>query len=254
MLAMRLYLSDLKLINWVRKKFGIVKPTAAEWGKWQEWEIDVAKKHPVGYFLTETIPDFVEDVANKIPTPIDNLRYYIRNRFFRKCHVLPCGFKPGEYHDLSERILHGLMQSLIDYVEVELAYKSRWSFTEESKTAKWKNGRCPALGLAYLEWEMSMDDQLVNDLPNHTSQAAAAKEVNALYNWWKIERPQRPDPDDASGWAALYDVDQTFFQEGAEDERKHNTLRRLQQIEQQYEQEDHAMILRLIHIRTSLWS
>ena len=258
--TMRTYANDWKIFNYLRNKFGIQKPLALEWGKWDEWNEQTQKEKPIGFFLTETIPDFINDIAHYIPTPIADTRYYIRNRFIRKTHVLPTGLKVGAYHDLDERILHGLMTALVDFVEIEKAYKSRWCGTNESKTAKWKQGRCPELGLAYLDWEMTLDNPDLDENNRCDSQAAIAKEVRAIYDWWTVTRVARPDPYDLSGWSAICDEKTNggigLFQKGSEEfeQRKSQSLTTLRTIEQQYEDEDQEMLMRLIKIRRSLWS
>ena len=102
-----------------------------------------------------------------------------------------------------------LTNAVIDYVEIELAYKSMWCVTEESKTMAWRDGRCPQLGLQYLMWETTLkndssagygEDDVGYGEP--TPQARAAEEIYAIYNWAK-DRPNRPDPHDAGGWIAI---------------------------------------------------
>jgi hypothetical protein len=256
---MRTYANEWKIFDNLRKRFGIEKPFALEWGGWQKWETQLKQEKPMAFFLTEMVPDFIDAVAGYIPTPISDIRYYCRNRFYRKTHVLPTGFKPGEYHDLDERILHGIMNALVDYVEVELAYKSRWCATEESKTAKWKNGRCPELGLAYLAWEMTLDDPSLDVNSRSDSQAATSREVKAIYDWWKA-RPNRLDPHDASGWTEICDEKRNggvgFMEKGSSEfeRRKTKALKLLRKIEAQYEQEDQDMLIRVIKRRRSLWT
>ena len=256
---MRHYFEESKLVDRLRTRFGIVKPYALPWGEWDEWNERTKKEKPVAYFITETIPEFLDNVLGKIPTPIADIRYYCRNRFNRKTHVLPCNFKPGEYHDLDERILHGIMNGLVDYLEVELAYKSRWCNTEESKTAKWKNGRCPELGLAHLAWEMTLDGEELDVNERSDTQAQTAREVKAIYDWWKA-RPNRPDPYDASGWTAICEegrVASLDFLENGDDDyeaRKSEAHKVLHQMERDYEAEDEEMLIRVIKRRKSLWS
>jgi len=256
---MRTYASEWKIFLYLRKRFGVEKPFALEWGKWEEWNKQLKEEKPLAYFLTETVPDFIDDVTHYIPTPISDIRYYCRNRFYRKTHVLPTGFKPGEYHDLDERILHGIMNALVDYVEVELAYKSRWCGTEESKTAKWRNGRCPELGLAHLAWEMTLDDPSLDESNRCDSQAATAREIKAIYDWWKA-RPNRPDPYDISGWSELCDEKRNgglrIFEKGSPEyeRRKTKSFKMLRKIEAQYEKEDEEMLIRVIKHRRSLWT
>ena len=263
---MRTYLNDKKFFRYLRKKFGIEKPKALEWGGWKKWEADLKAQHPYGYFFTETLPDFLSNVYDALTSPYYDALYYIRNRFIRKCHVLPTGFKPGQYHDLDSRMLHGLMQALVDFVEVEKAHMHRWLSTVKDKQYKFKNGRCAEAGLDYLRWEMSLThkDWLEEDDPNYnkpTAQALNAMEIYSIYHWWKNVYPNRVDPMEASGWSALCDrldaEGKSMFDknETAEDRKeKDRTLKKLSKIEKQYEKEDEEMMIRLIIIRKSLWT
>lgn len=256
---MRAYAQEWKLFEYIRKRYELNKPYALDSKGWKEWDAQARASQPVVYFLTETIPDFINDVAHYIPTPISDIRYYCRNRFNRKTHILPTGFKPGDYHDLDERILYGVMNGLVDHVEVELAYKSRWCNTEESKTAKWRKGRCPELGLAHLAWEMTLDDPALDQNERSDSQAATAREIKAIYDWWKA-RPNRPDPYAASGWSAICEegrlANLDFLEDGDEDyeSRKRESHKLLHKIEQDYEAEDEEMLIRVIKRRKSLWT
>lgn len=258
--TMRTYANEWRVFEYLRKKFNVNKPYALEWGGWEKWDQKLKKERPVAYFLTEAVPDFINDVAHYIPTPISDIRYYCRNRFYRKSHVLPTGFKPGKYYDLDERILHGLMNSLVDFVEVEKAYKSRWCGTKESKTAKWSKGRCPELGLEYLNWEMTLDDPSLDEYNRSDSQAQVAREIRAIYDWWTVTRPARPDPYEVSEWSALCDEKRNggvgFMEKGTPEfeRRKTKSLKILRKIEEQYEQEDEEMLIRLIKIRKNLWA
>ena len=256
---MRTYAQEWKIFEYIRKRYELNKPYATDSKGWKAWDAQAKASKPVVYFLCETVPDFINDVAHYIPTPIADIRYYCRNRFYRKTHVLPTGFKPGEYHDFDERILYGIMNGLVDYVEVELAYKSRWCNTEESKTAKWKNGRCPELGLAHLAWEMTLDDPALDQNERSDHQAFTAREVKAIYDWWKA-RPNRPDPYDASGWSAICEEGRAagldFLEDGTDDyeTRKRESHKLLHKMEQDYEAEDEEMLIRVIKRRRSFWT
>lgn len=257
-----MYLAESKMFKYLRRKFGIKKPCALGLGEWKKWEDNTKDKYPVGYFLTETVPDFLDDVWKAITDPYYNTRYYVRNRFIRKTHVLRTDCKPGQYMDTDGRIESALANAVIDFVEIELAYESRWCGTEESKSAVWKDGRCPELGLEYLKWEMGItynkewageDHELLGE---PTSQAHNAREVYDIYNWAKT-RDQRADPHDVSGWSdycekypGLWNEEKTPEQEQEADV----ALKKLREIEEQYAQEDEEMLIRLIKIRKSLWT
>ncbi len=262
---MRTYLADKPIFKKLRNHFGIEKPCALEWGGWEKWKQETQAAHPIGYFLTETLPGVLGDVYDTITAPYYNTRYYIRNRFFRKCHVLPTGFKPGEYHDLDSRMLHGLMQALVDFVEVEKAWMNHW--TDKDNKYKFKNGRCAEAGLDYLKWEMNLTNSgewIDKDDPIYgtpTDQAESAKEIYEIYDWWKNVYPNRSDPMDASGWSAycarLDREGKNMFEgkETADDlEESARSHKKLQEIEQQYEKEEEQMLMRLVKIRKSLWT
>ena len=97
-------------------------------------------------------------------------------------------------------------------------------------------------------------------------QALVAQETIALYNWWKYDRP---NPHDASGLTGYYDEchkaanvqdDDSFFaifnQKLSDDERAHqeNLFAICGKMEKEQEEEDVAMLIRLINIRHGLWT
>jgi hypothetical protein len=253
----RLYLGDSKWVGALRKRFGIEMPRWAEMGEWDEIHERIRREHPLGWFLTEVVPDWIEAVHDFITSPYYNSRYYIRNRFIRRTHMLRTDCPLGEWRDMDHRILSALTNAIIDYVEIELALKSRWLNTDESKTAAWRKGRCPELGLEYLKWEMTLDDPDLDEYSRSDHQAVAAREVKAIYDWAK-SREDRPDPMDASGWSdycskwprAWRSKDRSPEQE-AECDAAHQRLR---EIEKAYSDEDTDMLIRLMKIRESLWT
>ena len=255
----RLYLGDSGWVEALRKRFGIDKPQWAGLGEWVEINDRIRREHPVGWFFTETLPDCIEAVHDFITAPYYKTRYYIRNRFYRRTHVLRTDCPVGKYWDTDERILTAMANAVIDFVEIELAFKSRWCVTEESKTAVWKDGRCPELGLKYLEWEMTLDDQLLDENERSDAQAASAREIRAIYDWAKA-RPNRPDPHDASGWSEYCAKYPYSWKQKPEDETLEQraeadaALVKTREIEKQYDDEDEAMLIRIVKVRQRLWS
>lgn len=166
---------------------------------------------------------------------------YFRNRFVKKTHVLKTGLKPGLYHELDERILHGLFNELKDFVEVETAGRMRHS------KAKYlfKKGRCPEAGLDHLRWASGLkfgENDLVSKKDSHygkpTPQAISASKILELYYWW-LDRPNRPDPMEESGFA---------------EKNEDRTFKKLQSIEKKYSKDDEKMLIALIKIRKELWT
>ena len=251
-----LYLNDSSWVTTLRKRFGIDKPQFAEIHKWEDIDARIRRQQPVGWFLTETLPDFIEDVHRIITSPYYNTRYYIRNRFYRKTHVLRTDCPPGQYWDTDERILTALANAIIDYVEVELAFKHQWCGSDEVPNAVWRNRRCPELGLKYLEWEMTLDDPALDEYSRADSQAKTSREIKVIYDWAKA-RPDRPDPMEISGWSEFCAKYPSMWRKQETPEQAEESavaLKKLREIEAQYEQEDEDMLIRIIKVRRSLWT
>ena len=258
-------------INQILDRFKIKKPFALQWHEWDDWETEMRATRPVAFWLNETLPDSFKYVYKKITKPYNDLRYWIRVRIFDRYHVIYTGLKPG-YADGDTRILHGMFNLLVDFVEVEKAWMYVVFDKEAQKKHKhpwWSLGwtrfkafRDPEAGLEHLRWEMTLDDPSLPAHERSTSQAHTAKEVYEIYDWWKNIRPWRPEPHDASGWSDYCDQRRTdgrhvldFRHETEEDAQLSRDILALNRtIEEQQEQEDQDMLIRLIKIRRSLWT
>lgn len=261
---------------WLKSRFGVFvlkdKPRAATSRGWREWESSAKKEQPVAYFIHEVVIDGVKDFWKyKIIGPINNVRYAIRHRFFDRYNIIHTRLKP-DYYDCDTRMLHGMFELLVDFVEVEKAWM-HVVFNEDEQTRRkhpwWSRGitrfkafRDQQAGLDHLVWEMSLDNPELPVTERSEHQAAAAREIFELYNWWKNIRPNRPDPHDATGWSAHCDkkremgLDLLDFDEEPADYRVEsaNILVKVREMEEAQEQEDTDMLIRLIKIRKSLWT
>ena len=256
----------------INLKLRNVKPYAATMKEWREWRKRAKSEEPFRYWLNETVPEFLSNIWTTVTKPFNDLRYWIRCRFFDKYHMLNTGLKPG-YADCDTRMLHGMFNLLVDYIEVEKAWMHVVFDKDERAKRKhpwWSHGltrfkafRDVAAGLAYLNWEMSLDDPKLDEYERSDTQAASAREQLAIYNWWKQIRPNRPDPYDASGWTDY--CEKTRNGSGNhfpwDDERTPEeeiesriALDKLQAIEKSYDDEDEEYLIRLIRIRKSLWT
>lgn len=254
------YWSCSKFALWVQRTFGkFEKPHALEFNSWDSWKEINRQRARFVHWFTEEFLDNLQDVIMWPLDKIDNVRVYIKNRFFDRLHYLPTRLTPGEYYDFDARLLHGIFEGLVDFVEIEKAHME-WTFNEKVIKPKryfhhffrWKSKRSAEAGLKYLQWETT----LVNDNNQPTQQANAAKEIIELYNWWKNVRPSRPDPYEVSGLAAHYAETKQLLSFNYSPEQREKYLKMLQTcntIEQQYEQEDEEMLIRLIKIRRHLW-
>lgn len=277
------YWSCSKFADWIR---GIKKGSAKTGRGWREWEQEGKAKYPIRFWIAEEALDAIQ---NFIWWPVDRLhdiKYYINNRWVTRTHSLtahPRDIKPGQWQDVGNRFLPCLFNELVDFVEVELAWwHLAWSPEERPKYNMpwWAVGwwririwRCPQAGLDNLEWQRKLvwneDELLDKDDPRYgkpTRQAVNAQEILDLYTWWTKVYPNRPDPHDAGGWTAVCnrrreknggDGMSLFDSDNETPAEKRETMKALklsQKIEDQYNKEDEAMMIRLIKIRQSLWT
>lgn len=258
-------------ISKIKDHLTLVKPLALKWHEWEEWEANMRKERPLAYWLNDTVPGFFDDIRKSITKPFNDLRYWIRCRVFDKYHVINTGLEPG-YADCDTRMLHGMFNLLVDFVEVEKAWMNVVFNKDNRKKYKYppfslgwlriRSFRCPEAGLAHLDWECSLGNPNLDEYERCESQAQTAYEILELYKWWKEVRPNRPDPMDAGGWSAWcryrdekgyrpFDSSNYTTEEQAEERR---ILDLTHKIEEEQHQEDNAMLVRLIKIRRSLWT
>lgn len=276
--------SESGIFKYLRKRvFKIQKPVALPWTEWKTWREKTQSEHPLGYFVTEILPDYLEKPAEWFIDPIYNLKYYINNRWVTRTHALTAhkkDIKPGTWCDFGDRILYCMFNELVNFVEVEQAWHNViWDAEARKKFRtpwwaqgwfRWRTWRSAESGQAYLDWASKLIwDESQGVEPNHsdygkpTYQALAAREILDLYHWWKTVRPARSDPMKASGWNDYCEKrrqklgpDEFFASaETAEEQAESKKmLSQMQDLEQQYLQEDEQMLIRLICIRNHLWT
>jgi len=237
---------------------GEKKPFALEWGKWEEWKKEQRNKRPIRFWLAEELLPKLQDLTL---FPIDiyrDIKHYIANRYKTKTHYLKTGLKPGNYYDLDYRILHGLFNELVDFVEIEYAHMAKW--TNKKKTYKFKNGRCEQAGVDYLNWACYLKygkksygiDKSNPKYGKPTPQALAAIKIQELYNWWK-DRPNRVEPMVAAGLDWDKQKEDNLLC-GKISRKELSSFKKLEKIEADYEKEDTKMLIELIKIRGHLWT
>lgn len=268
---------DSWLFTWLRKSvFKIEKPRALAWGGWAKWDNELKASRPVAYFATETLPDWLEKPAQWTIDPVYDATYYLRNRFVRQTHMVHTDLEQGVWHEYETRILHGMFTELVDFVEVEQAWhtcmwdekarkKHQMPWWRDNWLFYWHEWRCPEAGIEYLQWCMTLDDPALPVHDRNPSQAEHAREVLTLYTWWKDIRTTRRDEYEEAGFtefndrmAAKYgrlDFDPDDKQLTAQERKeKHTIYTRVHEIEEARHQEDEAMMIRLVKIRSGLWT
>lgn len=269
---MKTYWSCTKFADWIRGTPKLSSGTATEWQKWKK----EAKIKWVRYWIAEEGLEHLQDIIFWPKNRIQDIRRYIRNRWIDKSHALTSNLKRGQWYDLDIRLLNSVFDELVNFVEIELAWMEIISAEDKKKynrpwycrifrRTRWRN---PEAGLTYLEWEKNLTydahevDKTDSRLGQPTSQALAAQEIFMLYTWWKYERPKRPDLYEASGWTEYcektnngnHDFFDNLIANKNSREKSGKILDGLHQIEKEYEDEDTAMLIRLIQIRKHLWT
>jgi hypothetical protein len=277
----RNYWSCSKFADWLR---GTAKLSAGTAEQWDDWTTQAQMKHNFRYWLAEEGLSHLQDFVTWPVRKIYDIKYYVNNRWVTRTHSLTAHSKdirPGQWCDVGNRFLPCLFNELVDFVEIETAW-SHIAWSDKKETAKynppfwasgwfrWRTWRCPQAGLDHLDWAMTLtnSDWCGPEHPDHgtpTRQALAAKEIKELYTWWKEVYPNRPDAHDASGWSEYCELTRkehgetglSFMKESVNPETRAlgaAALDKTHEIEQAYEAEDEAMMIRLIKVRQSLWT
>lgn len=280
------YWSCSKFANWLLKHFcGAGKPNALSLEDWDTWHQNAENNNKLVHWFVDTVLNKLQNIYCFPSDMHREIRRYVDNRFVAKTHVINTKLKPGQWHEFDTRVLNGLFEQFVDFVEVEQAvnhiawsdddvrnkYKLPWWKTlwYPFPAGRWRNAE---VGLIHLNWaaalvyekeECGEDDPRIGT-PTH--QAIAAQEQLALYDWWKNVRPNRPDPYDVSGWNQLQEDLRIkypdakglrgLFSSRSEEEQElsSKTMKGGHDIEQLYNDEDTEMLIRLIKIRSNLWT
>ena len=271
---MKDYWSCSKFADFIR---GTEKPEGGTRQEWNAWDKLAKSLYPTRFWIAETALDAIQDV---IYWPIDKLydiKYYINNRWITRTHQLTAHTKdivPGQWFDVGSRFMPCLFNTLVDFVEIELAGNSRTIANDFSPPwyafgwFKFRVWRSPEAGLAYLNWAMNltMDESwgvapTSPDYGKPCKQATDAKEIYDLYMWWTTEYVHRLDPMDESGYSNYFEYERAKYGTDWPEQTDHvdrENQKRLSTIcrdlEELHRQEDEAMMIRLIRVRDSLWT
>lgn len=275
------YWSNSRLADKIR---GTPKLAAGTSTEWRDWRRKAESKSKFRYWLAEEALDKLQKAVFYIPDKLYEIKYYINNRYVSRTHSLtanPRHIRPGTWCDMGDRILPCLFDELVNYVEVEQAWKNiawdnearkkYWAPFYATGWFRWRTWRSAEAGLEHLKWQQSLVlDESMGVSPDDENygkenyQAIRAKEVETLYRWYLEVYLKRPDPMDVSGWSQYCDEqreknDGDIFigldNKSPEDQDQSRAiLDKMNSIEQQYRDEDTEMLIRLIKLREFLWT
>jgi len=282
----RHYWASSKFANWIR---GVDKPESATGGDWARWRIAAKAAHPIRFWIADEGLKKLQNFVYYIPTKLHDVECYFDNRFVAQTHALVAHkdhLKRGQWRDVDNRFLYCMFDTLVDFVEIELAAEIFWHNENYKVPFRYKlpfmHWRSREAGIENLKWQMALVNNEEygycydkNDpiYGTPTEQAIKAKEVLELYLWWKDIYPNRPEPMEASGYSAYCDEKRRLAAEKTNDkhaitmsmldcddpseelkEQGRKASKILHKMEEDYEQEDTDMMIRLIKVRHKLWT
>ena len=176
------YWSCTRLADLLR---GTAKPRGETAEGWRDWETGVKVRNPLCFWLAEEFLDKAQDFVN---WPMDRLRdltYWFNNRFVEQTHVCRTGLKRGGSHETGERMLHGLFNELVWFVNEQKSWMEYISHSDKyrhlpSRKTKWPfrhftNFNYPELGLACLPEDRTDEERAMSkqalDKTNEIEQA-----------------------------------------------------------------------------------
>jgi hypothetical protein len=270
------YWTCSKFADWIR---GTTKLKCGTSEEWHDWEVRAKSAYPVRWWIAEEGLDYAQQFVYYIPDKLNDVRYYINNRWVSNTHALTAHARDiprGQWRDVGNRFLPCLFNELVDFVEVEQAWHHvLWDEEARKKHSvpwwrsgwlRWRTWRCPEAGIEHLKWAMTLTNKDFieeGETPELTYQAKAAKEILELYTWWTVTYRNRPDPYEASGWSAVCEAQReanggklsfSSPKDPVLKKASDKAHKLLQKIEKAYEKEDEEMMIRLIKIRESLWT
>lgn len=210
--------------------------------------------------ISPNVLDFVSKKRQWISTPVigtiihhwRQLQIILLNRLHRRHNIVKmAALRASDWSDSDTRLFEASFQILVEYVESELAWmqlitegKARWYH----RWFRIKDAR--ELALRYLNWETQLGD----DSPG---QSEASTEIRDLYLWYRDIRPTRVDPFDNVGdrdsYTKMVPTDDGMYTLEMSDEYR-DDLTTAARLEEEYEEEDTAQLVRLMKVRRNMWT
>lgn len=232
---------------------------------WRLFEEEYKERAPIRYWFCH---DLKYSTVMPIKWKFDKIYDWIRYRTYDRYHIVDTGLIPL-YYDASTQILNVNFNILKEFVEVDQAWHAyRWS--DGSKKASWCEKHMPfyhrifplhdlkKYGIEHLEWASTLDDPALAPHQRSDQQAVSAREILALYKWWTEERTARKEieysPYDRQGLGALASFDDDFDRDTPDFKAHVESMDASIEQEKGWETEDEEMLVRLMRVRTFLWT
>lgn len=277
------------LEDYVQKKFGRKKPYALSIDGWNEFDKKYKEEEPIRFFFCETVPDkILYGYRKAIGWKLRKFREFFYYRFMDKYHVVKTDLEPG-YYDKDSLIFHANFSILVDFVESELAwmylisnssnkgdvlfekYKLQWKLANIDPTHILKiNFRSSELGIAFLENYVEKNPYDTEDDEGYVEavkrQQNEYKEILDIYTWYTKTYPEKLERAHSSldfenreelekKYGFMFILSSEFRKENPDVYKRYQDDSKVrQQLKEEIEKESTDMLIRLINIRSRLWT
>lgn len=232
------------MINEFKDWFKMYPPKSASSEGWQAFEEDCKNRYPIRHWLNETL---IPPIERGLGEAKDQFRY----RFVQRFHIIDTKLKPG-YYDSDTLMLFGMFALLKDFVEIECAWMEFISH-DDSEPVPWYKWRPfkpnRELGLKYLDWEISLKDE--EDGVANITQSESAQIKKELYLWWMDERPKREDPYSKIDLPESGDLN-SWLKDSSPERTK--LMNEIHELDEAHNNEDTEMLIKLVKVRSTLWT
>jgi len=155
---------------------------------------------------------------------IRDLYYDTKNRLFKRYDLVRTGLNKSAWWDIDSKILYGMMNMLVDYVEKEKCFE-------------------------ILDWDHDKEHKRVK------------KEIEEIYDWWKNYPNREKEIDEVlTAWHdyVYEDVMELDIFEQIKKGKKDKTSKKLLDqhcdLEKKLNDEETEMLIRIVKIRNFLWT
>jgi len=219
---------------------------------------------------------FARDYHACIKPHLDKVKDWVRYRTTQRLHVVKTTLPPG-YYDADVRMLHAMFALVVDYVEIELAWLEFISMDKDHplyeayKKRLWLNNNFDVFGIAeafFRSKELGLH-HIIERTNDDDENKDFYTELFALYMWYteilderedvaeseRLDMSQEPWVTYNKKYSGALILDARFALDHPDDYKKlHESLDRMNNLEDEFEKDDEKMLRRLLNIRTSLWT
>ena len=151
-------------------------------------------------------------------------------------------------------------QSLVDFVEIEKASMQMVTMPGRKRPGWFRltfgSENFALEVIKYLEWESTLDDPTKPDFIHiNDTQSKSAREILSLYAWWTEIRPARVEDSIWPEWDSEISLFSDKVDKSTVEYKEYRAMSdNAMKQEELWEEEDTAMLVRLVKLRRSLWS